>query len=80
MKLFIGGFDKNVTEVDLRELFAKYGKVGKIKIWTAREYGKLRGFGYVELDNNWELATYKLDGKRWHGLRLEVWLARKQGW
>jgi len=56
MKLFVGGFAKDVTQKDLRELFAKYGKVVKIKIWIAREYGELRGFGYVELTSNWELA------------------------
>jgi RNA recognition motif-containing protein len=80
MKLYVGGFDKNTTEEDLRTLFAKYGEVGNVKIWIAREFGKRRGFAFVELKQNWEIATYELDGKCWHGLPLEVWLAREQGW
>jgi RNA recognition motif-containing protein len=83
LKLYIGGFDKNATEKDLRTLFAKYGKVGNVKVWIDREFGKRRGFAWVEIEGsdwNAERAIIDLDGKRWHGLLLEVRPARKQGW
>jgi RNA recognition motif-containing protein len=80
MRLFVGNLEEDVTERDLDELFGDYGKVTYAKIWINFETGKSRGFGFVELEDDWdaERAIEKLDGKQWNGMNLTVCKARNQ--
>lgn len=76
--LFVANLSEFVTEGDLESLFARYGSVVSVKIWIDLETGKSRGFGFVELDDDWgaERAIEKLNGKRLYGQRLKVQEAR----
>ena len=80
MKLFVANFYDDITEEDLERLFGRYGTVAGARIWIDFETGKSKGFGFVELEDDWdsERAIEKLDGKRWHGMNLTVCKARNQ--
>ncbi len=52
VSLFVGNLPYNVTEAELRELFSAVGPLSKIYLPTDRETGKLRGFAFLEFNDN----------------------------
>ena len=67
-----------MTERTLRELFEPFGTVSEAKLFTDRETGKSRGFGFVTMGNVSEgnAAIQGLDGKYKDGRKLKVNEAR----
>ncbi|NEQ27402.1 MAG: RNA-binding protein, partial [Microcoleus sp. SIO2G3] len=59
---------------DLNGVFAEYGTVKRVQLPTDRETGRLRGFGFVEMDTEAEetAAIDALDGAEWMGRDLKV--------
>jgi RNA recognition motif-containing protein len=49
---FVGNLAFITTEQDLRQLFEPYGSGETIRIMTARETGRSRGFDFVEMPDN----------------------------
>lgn len=78
MTIYIGNLSYQVTSQDLEEVFAEYGTVKKVSLPVDRESGRVRGFGFVELedDNNEEKAIGELNGAEWMGRVLRVNKAR----
>ena len=74
----IGNLSFQVTQADLFGAFADYGTVKSVKLPTDRETGKMRGFAFVEMDNDAEedKAIAELDGAEWMGRSLKVNKAR----
>jgi RNA recognition motif-containing protein len=70
-KLYVGNLPFNVTQDELRDLFAKHGNVHTVNIITDRDTGRPRGFGFVEMDNA-AVAMSALDGKDFEGRALRV--------
>ena len=60
MNLYISNLSYNITDADLRELFADYGEITSAKVITDRETGRSRGFGFVELSDD-ELAKKAIE-------------------
>ncbi|WP_129732151.1 RNA-binding protein [Parabacteroides goldsteinii] len=60
MNLYISNLSYNITDADLRELFAEYGEITSAKVITDRETGRSRGFGFVELSDE-ELAKKAIE-------------------
>ena len=59
MNLYISNLSYNITDADLRELFAEYGEITSAKVITDRETGRSR-FGFVELSDE-ELAKKAIE-------------------
>lgn len=78
MSIYIGNLSYEVTEKDVSEVFAEYGTVKRVQLPTDRETGKMRGFGFVEMENEEEetAAIEALDGAEWMGRDLKVNKAR----
>jgi RNA recognition motif-containing protein len=78
MSIYIGNLSYDVTEEDLNAVFAEYGTVKRIQLPTDRETGRMRGFGFVEMDSEAEeqAAIDALDGAEWMGRDLRVNKAR----
>lgn len=76
--IFVGNLDFNVSEDELRNLFATYGQVERVSILTDRETGRSRGFGFVEMINaeEGEKAIAALNGTQLGGRKLNVNEAR----
>jgi cold-inducible RNA-binding protein len=52
VNIFVGNLAFPTTEQDLRQLFEPYGTVATVRIMTARETGRSRGFGFVEMPDS----------------------------
>ena len=74
MSVYIGNLSYDVSEEDLKSVFAEYGTVRRVQIPTDRETGRPRGFAFVEMDNDAEedAAIEQLDGAEWRGRDLKV--------
>ncbi|MFW6357894.1 MAG: RNA recognition motif domain-containing protein [Chroococcales cyanobacterium] len=78
MSIYVGNLDYSVTSEDLNSVFAEYGTVTRVHLPTDRETGRMRGFGFVEMESPDEeaAAISELDGAEWMGRELKVNQAR----
>ena len=78
MSIYIGNLDYQVSEDDLNEVFAEYGKVKRVYVPTDRETGRMRGFAFVEMEQeeDEDKAIEALDGAEWMSRTLKVNKAR----
>lgn len=74
MSIYVGNLSYQVTEADITAVFAEYGSVKRVQLPTDRETGRMRGFGFVEMDTDTEeqSAIDALDGAEWMGRDLKV--------
>ncbi|MDY0355520.1 MAG: RNA-binding protein [Sedimentisphaerales bacterium] len=56
MNIYVGNLAHEVTDSDLRELFAGHGQVESANVITDRFSNESRGFGFVEMPNKTEAA------------------------
>lgn len=69
MRLFIGNLPFRATEDQLTDLFSQAGDVLSVTIVTDRETGRSRGFGFVEMEDDFATKAidmfngYELDGR-----------------
>ena len=80
MSIYVGNLSYEVTEPDLREVFAEYGNVQRIYMPRDRETSKFRGFAFVTLETEAEeaKAIEELDEAEWMGRTLKVNKAREK--
>lgn len=72
-KIYVGNLSFNSTEDDIRTQFATFGEVISVNLITDRETGRLRGFGFVEMDDEGARAAIQgMDGKEFGGRNLKV--------
>ncbi|PPJ62999.1 RNA recognition motif domain-containing protein [Cuspidothrix issatschenkoi] len=74
MSIYVGNLSYQVTQDALSAVFAEYGTVKRVQLPTDRETGRLRGFGFVEMESDAqeEAAIEALDGAEWMGRDLKV--------
>ncbi|QSJ14048.1 RNA-binding protein [Nostoc sp. UHCC 0702] len=74
MSIYVGNLSYQVTEDDIKGIFAEYGTVTRVQLPTDRETGQLRGFGFVEMgtEASEAAAIEALDGAEWMGRDLKV--------
>ena len=60
MNLYISNLSYNISDEDLRLLFADYCEITSAKVIMDRETGRSRGFGFVELSDD-ELAKKAIE-------------------
>jgi RNA recognition motif-containing protein len=51
-KLYVGNLSYSTTEDEVRQLFAEIGPVASVSLITDRMTGQLKGFGFVEMEND----------------------------
>jgi len=72
-KLYVGNLPFSTTEDDVRDYFAPYGEVISVALITDRETGRLRGFGFVEMNDEGAAAAIEaLDGQSFQGRNLKI--------
>lgn len=76
--IYVGNCPFDVTEEQLRELFAAYGEVDSVNIITDRDTGRPRGFAFVEMPDTSaaEAAIEGVNGTELGGRDLKVNQAR----
>ncbi len=74
MTIYIGNLSYSATEDDLRTVFADYGEVKRVTLPTDRETGRVRGFAFVEMNEETQedAAITELDGAEWMGRQIKV--------
>lgn len=77
-KLYVGNLSYNVTEAQLRELFAPLGEITEVTLIMDRETGRSKGFGFVQLaeDNAATEAIRRFNGHSLDNRALSVSEAR----
>ena len=80
-RLYVGNLSYNVTEPELRDVFAENGKnVVEVKVVMDRETGRPRGFAFVEMGSDQEAADaiQSLTGREIQGRAINVSEARER--
>ncbi|KAG6554440.1 hypothetical protein Mapa_004357 [Marchantia paleacea] len=74
MKIFVGNLSWGVDDVALDELFSEYGKVVEAKVVHDKATGRSRGFGFVTMTKETEVASAieALDGADFDGRTMRV--------
>ena len=74
MAIYVGNLSYNVTETYLKTVFTPYGKVKEVQLPTDYETGRIRGFGFVEMEIDAEetAAIEALDGAEYMGRILNI--------
>ncbi len=78
MNIYVGNLPYNVTEDDLRALFAEFGDVSSAKLIIDRDTGQSKGFGFVEMSDEGagQKAIDEVNGREVSGRSLKVNQAR----
>jgi len=78
VKIYVGNLSFDVTEEELRQEFASFGKVESVAIPTDRYSGRPRGFAFVEMPSvsEGQAAIAGLNGKTLKDRTLTVSAAR----
>jgi RNA recognition motif-containing protein len=80
-RLYVGNLSYNVTEPELREVFAENSRnVVEVKIVMDRDTGRPRGFAFVEMgsDDEASQAIQSLTGREIQGRAINVSEARER--
>lgn len=79
-KLYVGNLKFDMTDQELEEAFAPYGKVASATIIKDRISGRSKGFGFVEFVNDEDADTAReaLNGKELKGRTVRIDNARDQ--
>jgi RNA recognition motif-containing protein len=78
-RLFVGNLSYQITEAELRDIFAENGRtVVDAKIVLDRDTGRPRGFAFIEMSNENEAAEVQkaFDGREVQGRTINVSEAR----
>ena len=72
-RIYVGNLSFGWGEEEVRELFSAYGEVLRVDLIKDRHTGKLRGFGFVEMDaSSADAAIEGLDGQEHGGRFLRI--------
>jgi RNA recognition motif-containing protein len=79
-RLYVGNLPYETDDRALAAIFQPYGRVLSSHVIVDRESGKSRGFGFIEMADEQELATARaaLDGQLHAGHRLNLLEARER--
>jgi RNA recognition motif-containing protein len=74
VKLFVGGFPLEITELELAQMIAPYGDISTIKIVRDKKTRICKGYAFVEMlsDEGAVQASAALDGLELEGRELTV--------
>ncbi|MEE9159076.1 MAG: RNA-binding protein [Gammaproteobacteria bacterium] len=78
MNIYVGNLPYNITEDELKDVFAEHGAVDKVTLITDKYTGESKGFGFIEMPTQSEAeeAVKSLDGSSVKGRNIKVNQAR----
>ena len=78
VEIYVGNLSYEMTEDQLRETFAAYGKVNSARLITNKFNGKSKGFGFVQMPNRAEAdkAIEALNEKEVQGRKMKCNVAK----
>ena len=74
MNIYVGNLPFRMTEEELINLFAEFGAVESARIFTDKNSGRSKGFGFVDMTEKDEAqkAIENLNGKEINGRELRI--------
>lgn len=77
-KLYVGNLSYNVTETQIRELFAQAGQIAEVNVIMDRDTGRPKGFAFVQMtsDDGAQEAIRRFNGQSLEGRAMNVSEAR----
>lgn len=80
MILFIGNLNKLTTEQAVRDLFAKFGAINRLKLMTDRITRRSSGYAYIDMteDGAGKAALLQLNNTAFDGSNITVEAASKK--
>ncbi len=74
MSIDVGNLPFAASQEDVSSVCAEYGTVKRVQLPTDREIGRMRGFGFVEMETEAEemTAIESLSGSVWMRRKLKV--------
>ncbi|MBN1633651.1 MAG: RNA-binding protein [Ignavibacteria bacterium] len=80
MKIYIGNIQRESSENEIKDLFETHGKVDSINLIRDNYTKMLKGFGFIEMndENEAQTAIKNLDGQLFNGRPLSVNVAREK--
>ena len=78
VEIYVGNLSYDMTEDQLREAFAAYGKVNSARLITNKFSGKSKGFGFVQMPDRAEAdkAIAALNEKEIQGRKMKCNVAK----
>jgi RNA recognition motif-containing protein len=78
MNIYVATISPRLTEEEIKEAFAAYGKLSSVELVKGRYTGNLIGFGFIKMPRKAEAeaAIAGLNGKKLKGKKLTVKEAR----
>ncbi len=78
--IYVGNLPFSATEAEVKGLFEEYGTVNSVNLITDRDTGRLRGFGFVEMEDDQEAAAAieGLNSQEYGGRPMKVNEARER--
>ena len=79
MNIYVGNLPWETEEAELQALFENYGEVESVKLIYDRNTGRMRGFGFVEMeDEGADKAIEELNEQEFNGRQLRVNKAKEK--
>lgn len=80
MNIFIAGYPFEMSEEDLKALFAKFGKVAAVTIIRDQDNGRPRGFAFIKMpvSDQGKNAVKALNGTMIDGRKIGVKISYKK--
>lgn len=73
MTIYIGNLSFRSTEQEVKALFEQFGEVKSVKLITDRDTGRKKGYGFVEMDDEFAKAAIEnLNEKEFGGRNIKV--------
>ncbi len=77
MNIYVGNLSYRTKEESIRAIFEQFGEVLSVKLVSDRETGRMKGFGFVEMDDEaGAKAIQNLNDQELDGRNLKVNEAR----
>ena len=79
MNILVRNLSRDINEVELKGLFAPFGKIASLNIVVDEATGQSKGFGFVDMpDKKAAVAAIKqLDGKILKGTKIRVKITKR---
>lgn len=79
MNLYVSNLDFSVKEIELEQLFSRYGDVKSVKLIIDKKTKKSKGYAFVELEEfDYDFLTKDLSGKEYRGRKIKVKQAQQK--
>ncbi|MFO7653600.1 MAG: RNA-binding protein [Candidatus Krumholzibacteriia bacterium] len=86
-KIYVGNLSWNMSDQELKDLFAEHGEVASATVVLDRETGRSRGFGFVEMEDDSAamraieaVNTRQVDGRALNVNEARPREPRRSGW